>query len=599
MKPYRVLLISNVRPSRARTFAHRITREISGITICGIVQRPLRSLPGIQQAVARHATRKSVASSGWLSKTAHFLYSMSTKLFGCLLWLIHGFPIGLDRAKKYTMKMLSKECAEEGWPFVVSADAALPTALHSLCVDQLDLVIVLGELPSIRGLPLNPSNGFIRARCPGVETGESQPKTGSLICIEHLTSDSKPPSSIASIDLPRQPYDGLLGFTLKTDLIADDLLLQTVVGLRTGDLASTSTLVKQWIERILVPCLKQFQGVANGTSQNGQRPKYCRTTWKLCLDTLMLCSPWILLRNCYRRWRKQYPILILAHHLVSDRPHRMGMSTEVFLELVLYLQEHYRIVNLSQAVELLRSGEVRVPTVALTFDDGYADNFLNLRAVANETGIPATLFITTHPVDAHKEFGHDLINGMTGFLPLTWDQIQYWNTRGVEFGSHTRTHIDCGTPDPAELQPEIIGSKNDLEAQLGKPVGLFAFPYGQPENMSSEAMQLAASTYSYFVSSFGGEAPARVKNPQSHLFRKSFYSSQWELELELQSVFDISATIRRLLSFRKEKAFRKEGRKLLSPQLSAGVNVAASRSTVDRQSFPHGSGKAGYQSSAR
>jgi peptidoglycan/xylan/chitin deacetylase (PgdA/CDA1 family) len=558
MKPYRVLLISNVRPSRARTFANRITREISGITICGIVQQPLRSLPGIQQVVARQETRESVASSGWLSKTAHFLYSISTKLFGCLLWLIHGFPIGLDRAKTYTIKRLREECAGEGWPFVVSADATLGTALNSLGVDQPDLVILLGELPSIQGLPLNPSNGFIRARCPGIETGASQPKTSTLICIEHLTSDSKLPSSIASVELPWQPYDGLLGFTLKTDLIADDLLLQTVAGLRTGDVASTSTLVQQWSKRILEPCLRQLQPVDYVTSQNGHVSKYCRTKRKLCLDTLLLCSPWILLRNCFRRWRKQYPVLILAHHLVSDRPHRMGMSTELFLELVLYLQEHYRIVSLSQAVELLRSGEVRVPTVALTFDDGYADNFLNLRAVANETGIPATLFITTHPVETHKEFGHDLINGMTGFLPLTWDQVQYWSTRGVEFGSHTRTHMDCGTPDPAKLQSEIIGSKDDLEAQLGKSVGLFAFPYGQPENMCSEAMKLAASTYSYFVSSFGGEAPAQVKNLRSHLFRKNFYPSQWELELELQSVFDVSAAIRRLLSFREGKGAAKK-----------------------------------------
>ncbi len=229
------------------------------------------------------------------------------------------------------------------------------------------------------------------------------------------------------------------------------------------------------------------------------------------------------------------------------------MPTEVFLQQILFLQKHYRIVSLSEAIELLRSGEVRVPTVALTFDDGYADNFLNLRAVANEAGISATLFITTHPVETHREFGHDVTNGMTGFLPLTWDQIQYWSTRGVEFGSHTRTHMDCGTPDSAKLQSEIVGSKTDLEAQLGKSVGLFAFPYGQRENMSSEAMRLAASAYSHFVSSFGGEAPSGTKSLQCHLFRKNFYASQWELELELQSVFDFAGTIRRFFPAVKKK----------------------------------------------
>lgn len=226
------------------------------------------------------------------------------------------------------------------------------------------------------------------------------------------------------------------------------------------------------------------------------------------------------------------------------------MSTEVFLQQILFLQKHYRIASLSEAVGLLRSGQIRIPTVVLTFDDGYGDNFLNLRAVANEMGIPSTLFITTDPVETHREFNHDLDTGITGFFPLTWDQIRYWSPRGAEFGSHTRTHMDCGCVDSENLQSEIIGSRNDLEAHLKKPVGFFAFPYGQHDNMSSEAMHLAASTYKHFVSSFGGESLSKVKGPQSHLFRKKFYASQWELELELQSVFDFVDGVRRSILHR-------------------------------------------------
>lgn len=273
------------------------------------------------------------------------------------------------------------------------------------------------------------------------------------------------------------------------------------------------------------------------------------------------------------------------------------MSTEAFFRQVLFLQKHYRIVSLSEAIELLRSGEVRVPTIALTFDDGYADNFLNLRAVANEAGISATLFITTQPVETHCEFAHDVSNSMVGFLPLTWDQIQYWSTRGVEFGSHTRTHMDCGTRDSDKLQWEIIGSKNDLEAQLGWPVGLFAFPYGQRRNMSSEAMRLAASTYSHFVSSFGGEAPSSGGNLQCHLFRKNFYASQWELELELQSVFDFTSAVRALFSHRKKEVADKNAAIPMSHKLDPSMTAVANQSFIDRRTFRRDTGKAGYRSS--
>src|SRR2546429_6453382 len=115
----------------------------------------------------------------------------------------------------------------------------------------------------------------------------------------------------------------------------------------------------------------------------------------------------------------------------------------------------------------------------------------------------------------------------------------YWNTRGAEFGSHTRTHFDCGSVHLENLQSEILGSRNDLEARLTRPVEFFAFPYGKHKNMSSEAKRLAASAYTHYVSFLGGESLAKAGQSQTHLFRKKFYRSQWELELELQSVFDL------------------------------------------------------------
>ena len=550
MKPFRVLLVSNVRPSRSWNFANRITREVPGVTICGIVQRPLPSIPTIQRHIANREMREPFDSDGWLSEARLFFRSVLQKLIGFLLWFVHGCPGDLSNQGRFTTNTLGKECARAGWPLLVTVDTNWRDTPDFIRHDPIDLVIQLGEFPSSRDLPFNSSNGCIRASRRDNEGGSSGPKSGTLVRIERLTQDSQTPCTIASVSLPWQPYDGVFGFTLKADLIADDLLLQTAASLLKGDPASTPTVVQQWAERILAPSLAQFQKVSNHTSQDGQFSRQCRSKWKLCLDTLLLFSPWMLVRNWYRRCKRRCPVLILAHHLVSDRPHRMAMSTEVFLQQILFLQKHYRIASLSEAVGLLRSGQIRIPTVVLTFDDGYGDNFLNLRAVANEMGIPSTLFITTDPVETHREFNHDLDTGITGFFPLTWDQIRYWSPRGAEFGSHTRTHMDCGCVDPENLQSEIIGSRNDLEAHLKKPVGFFAFPYGQHDNMSSEAMHLAASTYKHFVSSFGGESLSKVKGPQSHLFRKKFYASQWELELELQSVFDFVDGVRRSILHR-------------------------------------------------
>jgi peptidoglycan/xylan/chitin deacetylase (PgdA/CDA1 family) len=223
----------------------------------------------------------------------------------------------------------------------------------------------------------------------------------------------------------------------------------------------------------------------------------------------------------------------------------MGISTELFWRQVRFLQKHYRIVSMAEAIEMLRFGRVESPTVVLTFDDGYADNFVNLRAVAEETGIPLTLFIATQPVELQQEFQHDLINGIGGVFPLTWPQACYWNRGNVEFGSHTRTHFDCGSHDTAKLEWEIAGSRRDLEQHLGRPVELFAFPFGHKENISSEALELAAASYSHFVSGFGGDNHSRSQKDAQHLLRKNLYANPWELELDLQGVFDLIETVRR------------------------------------------------------
>src|SRR5581483_2726709 len=265
--------------------------------------------------------------------------------------------------------------------------------------------------------------------------------------------------------------------------------------------------------------------------------------------------PPIIVRNWYRRIRRKYPITILTHHLVSDRPHRMGISTRTFWRQVWFLQRHYRIVSLGQAVELLRAGRVDAPTAVLTFDDGYADNFLALRAVAAETGIPVTMFVSTQPVTLQQEFQHDIDNGSRGAMPLTWEQLRYWSSAQVEFGAHTRTHFDCGSNDRSRLDFEIAGSKLDLEQQLKTTVSFFAFPFGQPENISAEALQIARAYYPFFVSGFGGDNYCGHPDGQ-HLLRRNLYANSWELELELQGIFDIVDMLKRSLWRRESRPDR-------------------------------------------
>jgi peptidoglycan/xylan/chitin deacetylase (PgdA/CDA1 family) len=219
----------------------------------------------------------------------------------------------------------------------------------------------------------------------------------------------------------------------------------------------------------------------------------------------------------------------------------MGIPTDLFLQQVLFLKDHYRIVSLKDAVAMLDAGRVEAPTVVLTFDDGYRDNYLTLRAVAEATGVPITLFVCPEKIETQREFEHDLKEGRSGFLPLTWEQLKVLDREGFEIGSHTRSHLDCGTTDGSLLQSEIVGAKADLEARLGHDVSTFSFPWGLGPNMSSEARELATQSYSHVCSAYGGVNRCSPM-PDADIRRCPHPDNLWELELTLQSILDFGAT---------------------------------------------------------
>jgi peptidoglycan/xylan/chitin deacetylase (PgdA/CDA1 family) len=541
MKTVRILLVSSTRPARAWRIARRFSDEMPGVEVCGIAQHPWRKLPWVQQLIATGDLDALDGRGRLRLQASRWVRNLWRKLLDWGIWCAHGCPSVLPVNAKFTDRDLAARCQENGWPFMRVEHLGGTKVAEFARRQRADLIVVLGQPLLSRELLAVPQLGVVRINVRGgPDPDVSLLRDGVELRVEHFSPGCGSACDLASAGLPAQPHDGLLGITLKNDLIADDLLFQAAKALEQGCTTRASKEIGDWIRRILSPCLDQFssppaQSLALGTKLH---PRH-RSTAKLFAHSL-LGLPWVVCRNWYRRLRGRYPVLILAHHLVSDRPHSMGISTEDFWRRVRFLQRHYRIVSLSEARDLLRSGRVGTPALVLTFDDGYGDNFITLRAVTEETGASVTTFVATQPVEAQLEFDHDLAAGTKGFFPLTWNQIQELSRNGVEFGGHTRTHFDCGSRDRARLHTEITGCKRDLENHLGRPCNSFAFPYGKSENISPEALQIAASTYSSFFSSYGGENLAREGHLDQHLLRKGFYSDPWELELELQSVFSLA-----------------------------------------------------------
>jgi peptidoglycan/xylan/chitin deacetylase (PgdA/CDA1 family) len=64
-------------------------------------------------------------------------------------------------------------------------------------------------------------------------------------------------------------------------------------------------------------------------------------------------------------------------------------------------------------------------------------------------------------------------------LVMSWDQVRALTRAGMDVESHTRWHRVLQTLSDDELRDELTGSREELEAQLGRPVRAIAYPVGR------------------------------------------------------------------------------------------------------------------------
>jgi len=122
----------------------------------------------------------------------------------------------------------------------------------------------------------------------------------------------------------------------------------------------------------------------------------------------------------------------------------------------------------------------------LTFDDGYRDQFLNAFPVLRRHRLPATFFLVAGSIGRPSPLPHlslpdsDARDGgpASGWLPLSWAEIEEMSRGGIEVGSHGLSHRSLGSMSLEEAELEVRRSREILGKRLGIPVDLFAYPFG-------------------------------------------------------------------------------------------------------------------------
>lgn len=110
------------------------------------------------------------------------------------------------------------------------------------------------------------------------------------------------------------------------------------------------------------------------------------------------------------RRRAVPPFLILIYHRVHPRPGPFMIDPvppDRFEAQMRHLARAYRPLPLAELLERSRAGTVPPGAVAVTFDDGYADNAEYALPILARHGIPATVFLVTGCIGTGRIPWHD------------------------------------------------------------------------------------------------------------------------------------------------------------------------------------------------
>jgi peptidoglycan/xylan/chitin deacetylase (PgdA/CDA1 family) len=188
-------------------------------------------------------------------------------------------------------------------------------------------------------------------------------------------------------------------------------------------------------------------------------------------------------------------IPILMYHQIDAPPARgtplrgLVVSPGSFARQMFFLKcLGYAGLSMRQ-LEPYLNGEQKGRVVGITFDDGYQNNLQNALPVLKRYGFSATCYAVSSMIGTVNSWDRDI--GVAQKPLMSADDWQVWLNKGMEIGSHTRTHADLAQLSAEAADNEIATSKRELEDNLGCEVRHFCYPYGRFDATHRQMVQKA------------------------------------------------------------------------------------------------------------
>jgi peptidoglycan/xylan/chitin deacetylase (PgdA/CDA1 family) len=234
--------------------------------------------------------------------------------------------------------------------------------------------------------------------------------------------------------------------------------------------------------------------------------------------------------------RGRTPIIVLGYHQVRPIQKTDAVADPFDQDLISatpaefewqmrYISEHYNIIPLTRLIEHISSKQpISKPSVVVTFDDGFSDNYVHAFPILKKYKIPATIFLATDMIDKRQtiwfqmvsvlmmrsKVGSLLFDGLTQTLPIADDEQSRRQS-----GRLLQRHIKSLTNDQFQMMVQRLRSYLESLDQADQFLEAQAITWPQAKEMSQAGVQFGSHTVTHGLLSKMDESCQRFEVEES------------------------------------------------------------------------------------
>lgn len=170
-------------------------------------------------------------------------------------------------------------------------------------------------------------------------------------------------------------------------------------------------------------------------------------------------------------------IPILMYHSISDEDpnNNLLVPPAMFEEQMAWLEENdFTAMSMDEVLEAMETGKVPKRPIAITFDDGYSDNYTSAFPSLKDHGLKATFFVITDGVDDGYYMSSDMLKEMQG--------------AGMSIENHTANHLELDKLSREDAYDSIKRGQDFLRNVIGSDGNYLCYPVGK---YSDETIEIA------------------------------------------------------------------------------------------------------------